>query len=63
MVTICIASAVSFLGGFAVSGETGVEPGFFEAVETGGYGAGPGGGATEGISSEFEKYYQDLAKE
>jgi len=63
MMTIIVAGVASFLAGFSVSERTGVEPGFFEAVETGGYGAGPSGTATEGISSDLEKYYQGLTKE
>jgi len=60
--TILVVSSMSFFVGYSLSKETGVEPGFFEAVETGGYGAGPGGEGVEGISSEYEKYYQDLTK-
>ncbi|GBE43706.1 hypothetical protein BMS3Bbin10_01787 [bacterium BMS3Bbin10] len=60
---ISVAGVLSFLVGYSVSESTGVEPGFFEAVETGSYGAGPGGGATEGVSAEDEKYYQELGKE
>jgi len=61
--TILVASLISFFVGYSVSKETGVEPGFFEAVETGSYGGGGGSEGTEGISSEYEKYYQDLTKE
>ncbi len=63
VMTIIVASLLSFFVGYSVSEETGVEPGFFEAVETGSYGGGAGSGGTEGISSEYEKYYQDLTKE
>ena len=63
VLTILVASLMSFFVGYSLSKDTGIEPGFFEAVETGGYGAGPEGEGTEGLSSEFEKYYQDLTKE
>lgn len=52
---------VSFLFGYNMSSQTGVEPGFFELPEAGGYGAGPGGGqASEGVSSDMEEYYKKL---
>lgn len=63
VMTILVASSLSFFVGYSVSQETGVEPGFFEAVETGSYGAAAGSEGIEGISSEYEKYYQNLTKE
>ncbi len=63
VMTILVASSLSFFVGYSVSQETGVEPGFFEAVETGSYGGGAKGGGIEGISSEYQKYYQELTKE
>ncbi|MDH3912692.1 MAG: hypothetical protein OEU09_15500 [Rhodospirillales bacterium] len=58
-----LAGVLAFLLGYGVSAETGVEPGFFEAVETGGYGAGAGGdAATEGISEEYQNYYESLSE-
>ncbi len=63
VMTILVVSLMSFFVGYSISMETGVEPGFFEAVETGSYGAGAGSEGTEGISPEYEKYYQDLTKE
>ncbi len=54
-------AVVAFLFGFNISSNTGVEPGFFELPEAGGYGAGPGGGeAGEGVSDEMEEYYKKL---
>jgi hypothetical protein len=54
-------AVVSFLLGYNLSGHTGVEPGFFELPEAGGYGAGPGaGGASEGVTSDMEEYYKKL---
>ncbi len=63
VITILVAISISFFIGYSASKKTGVEPGFFEAVETGSYGASAGSEGTEGISSEDEKYYQDLTKE
>ena len=58
-----LTGVLAFLLGYGVSAETGVEPGFFEAVETGGYGAGAAGdAATEGISEEYENYYKSLSE-
>ncbi len=52
---------VGFLFGYNLSSQTGVEPGFFELPEAGGYGAGPGGGqAGEGVTSDMEEYYKKL---
>ncbi len=54
---------VGFLFGYNLSSQTGVEPGFFERPEAGGYGAGPGAGqASEGVNSEMEEYYKKLAE-
>lgn len=54
--------AVSFAGGFAASSATGVQPGYFEAAEAGGYGGG-GDGPVEGIDQTTQDYYKDLYKE
>ena len=52
---------LGFGGGYAVSSRTGIQPGYFEAAEAGGY----GGGETtiEGISKEALDYYKNLYKE
>ncbi|UCE89692.1 MAG: hypothetical protein JSW10_02320 [Pseudomonadota bacterium] len=55
-------AVVAFLAGFNISASTGVEPGFFGAVETAGYGAGVEGKAPEGISDELKQYYDSLAE-
>lgn len=62
---IAIAVAVGllgFAGGYAVSSATGIEPGYFDAVEAGGY-----GGATEekveGIDADLQDYYKGLSSE
>lgn len=53
---------VSFAAGFAASSATGVQPGYFEAAEAGGYGGG-GDAAVEGIDQTTQDYYKDLYKE
>jgi len=55
------ALALSFTAGYRISAHTGVQPGYFDAVEAGGY----GGEETtvEGISKEVQDYYKNLYKE
>ncbi|GMR21191.1 MAG: hypothetical protein BMS9Abin36_1790 [Gammaproteobacteria bacterium] len=57
------AGLLGFLAGYSISSSTGVEPGFFEAVETGSYGGGGGEETTEGISAEDQEYYRELTTE
>ncbi len=57
-----IGATFGFLLGFNISTSTGVEPGFFDKPEAGGYGAGAGGAKVpEGLSEELADYYSDLA--
>jgi len=58
-----VAGLLGFLAGYSISSSTGVEPGFFEAVETGSYGGGGGEEAPEGISAEDQDYYRKLLEE
>ncbi len=58
-----VAGLLGFLAGYTISSHTGVEPGFFEAVETGSYGGGGGEKKTEGISAEDAEYYRKLQEE
>lgn len=53
---------LAFLIGYNSSIGTGVEPGYFEAPDAGGYGAGAEGAAPAGISDEMQKHYQDLGE-
>ncbi len=63
ILNIIVVTVLAFFLGYALSSKTGVEPGFFEAGETGSYGGGGGAAApTEGISEEEQKYYEELAK-
>ena len=58
-----VGATLGFLLGFNVSSHTGVEPGFFETAEAGGYGAAAGGPkAPEGLSEDLAEYYSDLSK-
>lgn len=64
IVITLVAGVLGFLSGYSVSSYTGVEPGFFAAVETGSYGGGGGESAgTEGVSQELQKYYEGLSDE
>ncbi len=58
-----VAGLLGFLAGYSISSSTGVEPGFFEAVETGSYGGGGGEETTKGISAEDQEYYRELSTE
>ena len=56
------AGTLGFAGGYSASTATGIEPGYFEAVEAGGYGGG-GEEKVEGIDTEMQDYYKDLYSE
>lgn len=53
---------LGFFVGWNISVGTGVEPGFFEAPEAGGYGAGAEAKAPEGVSDEMQQYYKELTE-
>jgi hypothetical protein len=64
VLTVAVASVLAGLVGYAMSSNTGVEPGYFEAAEAGGYGAAAGdGGDAEGIAPELREYYESLNTE
>lgn len=54
------AAIIAYTLGFVVSKGTGVEPGFFEKAESGGYGVSGGDSAVEGVSEEMANYYNEL---
>ena len=54
-----ISALFGFASGYGVSLRTGIEPGYFEAPEAGGYGVAPSGPK---MSEELKKYYEGLAK-
>jgi hypothetical protein len=61
---IVVASVFAGLLGYATSSQTGVEPGYFEAAEAGGYGAASGeGDGAEGMDQELQEYYENLKAE
>ncbi len=63
VVITLVAGLLGFLAGYSISSSTGVEPGFFEAVEAGSYGGGGGEEKTEGVSAEDQEYYRQLLEE
>lgn len=52
---------LGFLGGYTLSSSSGIQPGYFEAAEAGGYGSPEV--TIENISQEVQDYYKDLYKE
>jgi len=54
---------VAFLLGYSISARTGVEPGYFSAVEVGSYGAPEGESKIEGLSEQDADYYKSLMNE
>jgi len=52
---------IAYVSGYIVSTNTGVEPGFFEIAEAGGYGAGTESKPVEGMSEDIQKHYDKLA--
>ncbi len=54
---------VFFLLGYSISARTGVEPGYFSAVEVGSYGAPEGESKIEGLSDQDADYYKSLMNE
>ena len=59
---IVAAGGLAFFAGFIISKRTGVEPGYFTAVEAAGYGA-RSSGAAPGLTKEQEKYYRELQQQ
>ncbi len=58
-VVVLVATLGGFVAGYGISLRTGIEPGYFEAPEAGGYGVAPSGPK---MSDELKKYYEGLAK-
>jgi hypothetical protein len=54
---------VAFLLGYSISERTGIEPGYFGAVETGAYGTLEATDKVEGLSVEDAYYYKSLTEE
>jgi len=60
---VATAFLLSYLLGYMVSAETGVEPGFFEKPEAGGYGAGAEASAAPGLDQNLQDHYSSMAEE
>ncbi len=61
---ILLAAVIWTLGaaaGYAVSVKSGVQVGYFESAESGGYGS--TGDSVEGIDTKTQDYYKDLYKD
>jgi hypothetical protein len=56
---VVVSCLFGYAAGYGMSARTGVEPGYFEAPEAGGYGVAPSGPK---MSDELRKYYEGLAK-
>jgi len=59
---VLIAGLLAFLTGYLTSSHTGVEPGFFDAVETGSYGGKQDEPSTKGLNKGLQDYYKNLSK-
>jgi len=58
---VVVIGIIGYVSGYMVSSKTGVEPGFFEIAESGGYGAGTESKPVEGMSDDLQDYYNKLA--
>jgi hypothetical protein len=56
---VLVVTLFGFVLGYAVSSRTGVEPGYFDAPEAGGYGVAP---SAPKVSEELRKHYEGLMK-
>lgn len=64
IMTVLAGSVLAGLLGYATSSQTGVEPGYFEAAEGGGYGAPAAAqGGAEELDPELQDYYDSLKVE
>ena len=61
-IIVTLSFLLASLVGYNTSLGTGVEPGYFEAPDAGGYGAGAESAAPAGISDEMQDYYKDLSE-
>ena len=56
---VLVSTVCGFAAGYGISLRTGIEPGYFEAPEAGGYGVAPSGPK---MSDDLKKYYEGLTK-
>ena len=59
-IIVAVSFMLAFLVGYNTSIDTGVEPGYFEAPDAGGYGASAESAAPKGSREELQEYYKDL---
>lgn len=59
---VSTAFLLSYLLGYVVSAKTGVEPGFFDKPEAGGYGAGTEASVAPGLDKDLQDHYSDMAE-
>ncbi len=57
---VLVSTLFGFVLGYHVSSRTGVEPGYFDAPEAGGYGVAPS--AAPKVGEDMRKYYEELLK-
>jgi hypothetical protein len=60
VVVVCI---LGFFAGYTISSRTGVEPGYFESAEAGGYGVAEESKVTGDMSKEQQEYYKRLTEQ
>ena len=60
---VLAAFALSYMLGYVVSEKTGVEPGFFEQPEAGGYGVTAEKSDAAGLDENLQDYYKNLAED
>ncbi|GMQ91825.1 MAG: hypothetical protein BMS9Abin11_1140 [Gammaproteobacteria bacterium] len=58
-----VATLIGFVSGYYLSSKTGVEPGFFQAVETGSYGGATDTETVKGVGEKDKEYYKGLTEE
>ena len=58
---VFLLAIIAYVSGYIVSSNTGVEPGFFEIAEAGGYGVAAEAKPAEGLSEDIQKHYDKLA--
>ena len=59
---VLVTSVLGYLLGYVVSAKTGVEPGFFERPEAGGYGVTADKSAAPGLDKDMQEYYNSLSE-
>lgn len=59
---VAVAGLLSYSVGFVISKQTGVEPGFFEKAESGGYGVSADSSVGGGVSADMQDHYKQLTE-